>query len=58
MTQDDKDYLVSRVETDGFDYTFIHYSSFEDINDEKFHELREAFLKSREELRKYIGCRE
>ena len=29
-----------RMDAEGFDYCFRHYSSFEEVEDEKFHSLR------------------
>jgi len=40
---------------DGFDHTFRYYSNFKEVKDEKFHKLREAYLKAAEELTEYIG---
>lgn len=47
--------LCERVEQEGFDYCFIHYSAFEEIPDKKFHALREKYIRARNELAKYIG---
>lgn len=44
----------SYVDNEGFDYCFRNYSSFQDIKDEKFHELREAYKKAADELENYI----
>ena len=55
MKKKDKEYLVETVDQEGFDYAFVDYSSFEEIKDTKFHELREAYLKARKELADYIG---
>jgi len=46
--------LRSRMNQEGFHYCFKHYSSFTDIEDEKFHKLRKAYLKAADELEKYI----
>jgi hypothetical protein len=46
--------LNSRMNQEGFHYCFNHYSSFNDIEDEKFHKLRKAYLKAADELEKYI----
>lgn len=43
-----------RMEAEGFHYCFKHYSSFEEIEDPKFHELRLAYLAATEELTKYV----
>lgn len=44
-----------RMREEGFHYCFKHYSSFSEISDEKFHQLRLAYLKSANELEKYIS---
>jgi hypothetical protein len=43
-----------RMDNEGIDYCFEHYSSFEEIKDEEFHRLRLEFLRTMEELRNYI----
>jgi hypothetical protein len=45
------------MRTEGFHYCFKHYSKFEEIDDDKFHELRENYLKSADELKNYIETR-
>ena len=47
--------VIDTIENEGFDYAFTSYSNFETVKDEKFHELRRAFLKAREELQEYLG---
>lgn len=47
-------YLHAKMENEGFHYCFKHYSSFEEIEDEKFHELRKKYLEIAEELEKYV----
>jgi hypothetical protein len=44
----------STIENEGFDYTFRHYSSFKEITDAKFHELREAYVKAADALENYV----
>jgi hypothetical protein len=44
-----------RMDNEGIDYCFTHYSSFEEIKDEKFHELRNKFITSLDEIEKYVG---
>ena len=51
----DADRVRDTVECEGFDYAFRHYSHFEEIKDEEFHRLREAYLKAAEELIDYCG---
>lgn len=55
MTGKELRYVDATVENEGFDYAFVHYTDFKNIKDEKFHELREAFLKARQELIDYCG---
>jgi hypothetical protein len=43
-----------RMDAEGFDYCFKHYSSFEEVEDEKFHSLRESYIKISEELEEYV----
>ena len=44
-----------RMDAEGFHYCFKHYSDFNEINDEKFHELRLKYLDVANELEKYIN---
>jgi regulator of replication initiation timing len=43
-----------RMDAEGFHYCFKHYSSFKEIKDEKFHELRRKYLEVSEDLEKYV----
>jgi hypothetical protein len=54
MTNKERNYVRSTIENEGFDYTFIHYSNFEDIKDKKFHELRQAYTDAVKEMKSYI----
>ena len=58
--QDEWNAVRYRMDNEGIDYCFEHYSSFEEIKDEKFHELRLQFLKSLKEIRNYVNekCQE
>ena len=53
--QDEWNAVRYRMDNEGIDYCFEHYSSFEEIKDEKFHELRLQFLKSLKEIRNYVN---
>lgn len=44
-----------RMDAEGFHYCFKHYSDFNEINDEKFHELRLKYLNVANELENYIN---
>lgn len=54
MTQHEADELSAKIENEGFDYCFLEYGSFNGIKDEKFHELRKAFVNSQIALKKYL----
>ncbi len=43
-----------RMDDEGIEYCFKHYSSFEEIEDEEFHKLRLEFLESTLKLRSYV----
>ena len=51
---DDLVYLNAKMRDEGFDYCFRHYSSFKEIKDDKFHELRLKYIQAAEELEKYV----
>jgi hypothetical protein len=51
---DDLTYLNAKMRDEGFDYCFRHYSSFDEIKDEKFHELRLKYIEIAEELENYV----
>ena len=51
---DDLIYLNAKMRDEGFDYCFRHYSSFEEIKDEKFHELRLKYIQIADELENYV----
>ncbi len=43
-----------RMGDEGMDYCFEHYSSFDEIEDEEFHKLRNEFLESVKKIRSYV----
>ena len=43
-----------RIRNEGIDYTFEHYSRFEEIKDDEFHKLRLEFLESIKKIREYV----
>ena len=51
---DNFQYVRVKMRDEGFDYCFRHYSSFEEVEDEKFHSLRESYRKIAEELEEYV----
>jgi hypothetical protein len=55
MKAKELDYVRGCIDNESFDYAFVHYSHFENINDQEFHRLREAYLKAGKELAEYLG---
>jgi hypothetical protein len=51
---EDWEMVLYRMEAEGFHYCFQSYSSFEEIEDKMFHELRKAYLSISSDLEKYI----
>ena len=43
-----------RIDAEGLHYCFKHYSSFKRVEDEKFHSLRESYIKIADELEEYV----
>ena len=43
-----------RMGNEGIDYCFEHYSSFDEIEDEEFHKLRNELLESMKKMRSYV----
>ena len=46
-----------RMNNEGFEYCFKHYSSFSEIEDEGFHNLRASLLTQMEGMRKLVHDR-
>lgn len=51
----DLNYVRSKIEEEGFHYTFADYSDFKEIKDEKFHELRKAYLEAVNNMHHYLN---
>ena len=58
ITDDDRDYVCGKIDNEGFDYTFIGYSDFEEIKDTKFHELRQKYIEAKNSLSNYLKLEE
>lgn len=54
MNAKELEYVKDTIDNEGFDYAFVDYSDFSEIEDEKFHNLRKAYVKAAEELREYV----
>ena len=52
--QDDFKNVLYRMKEEGFHYCFESYSDWNEIKDKKFHKLRLSYLKSVEDLEKYV----
>ena len=50
--------VIDIIDNEGFDYAFVHYSDFDDIENGEFHVTRNEYLKAREKLAKIIGYTE
>lgn len=44
-----------RIGAEGLHYCFKHYSSFSEVKDDKFHELREKYLQISDEIQEYVN---
>ena len=44
-----------RMDNEGLEYCFKHYSRFEEIKDDKFHQLREELINKIDEIRGYVA---
>ena len=55
MKQADAESVIQVIQAESFDSAFSHYSTYRDINDTKFHELRKSYISSRNELMEYIN---
>lgn len=51
------EFVQNKMIQEGFHYCFEHYSNFDEIKDDKFHELRLKYLESSKELRNYINTK-
>lgn len=49
------DYVREIAECEGFWYAFSSYSDFEDVDDPKFHKMKDDFIIAGQELARYLG---
>jgi len=47
--------VIDIIDSEGFEYAFVHYSDFDDIESGEFHIARKEYLKAREKLAEIIG---
>ena len=43
------------IEDDGLEYAFVHQSDWKQIEDSKFHELKNNFIAAAKQLRQYLN---
>lgn len=55
MKASDAESVLAIISAEGFDNTFNHQSTFRDIGDVKFHELRKAYIAASQELMNYLA---
>lgn len=51
---EDWEMVLYRMGAEGFHYCFQSYSRFEEIKDERFHELRKEYLSISSKLEQYV----
>lgn len=56
MTKRHRTSILSTIALEGFDYTFVEFSSFKNVKDKRFHKARRAYLKARKDLARMVGC--
>jgi hypothetical protein len=55
MTRKEFTKVRDTVDNEGFDYCFINYSNFDEIEDEEFHRLRKQYVSAAKQLNNYLG---
>ena len=51
----DAESVMAIITAEGFDQAFNHYSTYNDIGDTRFHDLRKAYIAASKELMDYIA---
>jgi hypothetical protein len=54
MIGKERKFVLDVIDQEGFEYSFEHYSDFKEVADKRFHELKDAYLKAKEDLKSYI----
>lgn len=47
--------LLDRIEDEGLEDSIVHYSAWEEIENEEFHKLREAYEEAHKALSDFLG---
>ncbi len=50
-------FVAYKMDYEGFDYCFRCYAAFEEMKDDEFHRLRQAYIDSAEALEKYVKAK-
>lgn len=58
MTKKERQEICKSVDYEGFDQIFIHERNFDEIKDEKFHQLVRDYASAHKALSDYIGFEE
>lgn len=54
ISEPNRVYMESKIAKEGFHYAFTGYSDFEEVEDERFHELRLNYLTAMNEFAVYM----
>lgn len=57
MTYDEQEtwaHVMYRMDNEGIEYCFKKFSSFEEVEDEKFHQIRQELINKIDEMRQYV----
>lgn len=54
MKKKDARHVLHRIDWEGFDHCFMNYSNWEEVKDERFHELRTRYVEAASELQRYV----
>lgn len=57
MSAPNRCYMEQKIEKEGFHYAFHGYSDFEEVEDQRFHELRKEYILASEALAAYMGLK-
>jgi hypothetical protein len=58
MTAKELDYVRQTIDQEGFDYAFVDYSDYPNIQDEEFHRLRKAYVEAHKALYDFLNMDE
>lgn len=53
-----KESILQRINQEGFDYTFIHYSDWKEVKDKKFQKALKKYIKAHLELVKVLEIKD